>query len=250
MEEWITRRQLFCGAGWKGLVASATHALREATALQERAEPQREERRDAADSGPSGAASDLGWYFATPLTSYPLLQEMPMDMLLAGRRPGVAVLVLCHGPAGLDKSQIGPSSMGSVHSTGASRGGIGSGSRTGGPEGLLGISNRLCNLCDSGFRTLKGRRSPSSRLPLRGEIPFPELEGKNSVQWLNRERGAVCQAEVRAVGPGVVRASGGEWDGVAASAVGAEPWGGREGTACAPSVERPYRTSAGSRASR
>ena len=86
MEEWITRRQLFCGAGWKGLVASAAHALREATALQERAEPQRGERRDAADSEPSGAASDLDWYFASPLTSYPLLQEMPMDMLLAEAR--------------------------------------------------------------------------------------------------------------------------------------------------------------------
>ena len=86
MEEWITRRQLFCGAGWKGLVASAAHALRKATALQERAEPQRGERRDGGDSGPSGAASDLGWYFASPLTSYPLLQEMPMDMLLAEAR--------------------------------------------------------------------------------------------------------------------------------------------------------------------
>jgi len=82
----ITRRQLFCGAGWKGLVASAARALREATALQETTEPQRAEPRDAGDSGPSGDASDLGWYFASPLTSYPLLQEMPMDMLLAEAR--------------------------------------------------------------------------------------------------------------------------------------------------------------------
>jgi len=86
MAEWITRRQLFCGAGWKGLVACAARSLREATALQETTEPHRAEPRDAVDSEPSGATSDLDWYFASPLTRYPLLQEMPMDMLLVEAR--------------------------------------------------------------------------------------------------------------------------------------------------------------------
>jgi len=31
----------------------------------------------------TGTVVDFDWYFASPLTSYPLLQEMPMDMLLA-----------------------------------------------------------------------------------------------------------------------------------------------------------------------
>jgi hypothetical protein len=63
-------------------VDSVTHAWREAAMTQDTAELQRTEPRETVDPRPSGAASDLDWYFASPLTSYPLLQEMPMDMLL------------------------------------------------------------------------------------------------------------------------------------------------------------------------
>jgi hypothetical protein len=82
MEDSMTRRELIRGAVWRVLVDRVTHTLHEVARAQDAPDPQRTASREAADTRPSGAASDLDWYFASPLTSYPLLQEMPMDMLL------------------------------------------------------------------------------------------------------------------------------------------------------------------------
>jgi hypothetical protein len=82
MTDRLTRRQLLFGAGWRVILDGAVQTLRDAAAATRR--PENESRQHPGAAGPPQAAGDpaMAWYFASPLTSYPLLQEMPMDMLL------------------------------------------------------------------------------------------------------------------------------------------------------------------------
>lgn len=88
MTDWMTRRQLLFGAGWRAVLDGAFRTLCDVAAATRRAEKENRQH-PGATAPPQGPGEPaMAWYFASPLTSYPLLQEMPMDMLLmeANRR--------------------------------------------------------------------------------------------------------------------------------------------------------------------
>jgi hypothetical protein len=78
----VIRRQLLFSAGWRVVLADAVQTLRDAAATMRRAENESGKGGGPAASSQSRSGPAMAWYFSSPLTSYPLLQEMPMDMLL------------------------------------------------------------------------------------------------------------------------------------------------------------------------
>jgi hypothetical protein len=86
MTDSMSRRQLLFGAGWRAVLDGAVQTLRDAAAATRRAE--KETRQHSGTAAPPQAAGKptMAWYFSSPLTSYPLLQEMPMEMLLVEAR--------------------------------------------------------------------------------------------------------------------------------------------------------------------
>ena len=78
----MTRRQWLFGAGWRVVLDDAVQTLRDAAATMRRAEKESGQGGGPLASSQSRGESATAWYFASPLISYPLLQEMPMEMLL------------------------------------------------------------------------------------------------------------------------------------------------------------------------
>lgn len=83
MTDRMTRRQLLFGAGWRVVLDGAVQTLRDVAAATRRPENESRQQLGAAVAPKTGGDPAMSWYFASSLTSYPLLQEMPMDMLLA-----------------------------------------------------------------------------------------------------------------------------------------------------------------------
>jgi hypothetical protein len=90
MTDWMTRRQLLSGAGWRVVLDGAAQMLRDVAVAARRVQSESRQYVGAAAPPQSAAERAIARYFASPLTSYPLLQEMPMDMLLGeARKRGV-----------------------------------------------------------------------------------------------------------------------------------------------------------------